>query len=186
MFGNNKCLVVAEKLTVNAYVHFQGFTTLSTQGIKDVMTGISANHFEVKAWEETQKDKKEDDHCSGRPRPVKQAKRSADDKRFLYFCTENRPPLYSQDFTQEELRELHEASEEHGEESKNGLKEHLCSMKYPTNPVVAFKRMREDAIDYYRVAVKRPRVSFQKDIMCTMLFHPQFTEEWKKFCAENL
>jgi hypothetical protein len=251
------------------------------------LASISAEHFEVNHWAEMKKKKKESDPNFGRPRPVRNAPRSMEEKRFLYLCKEDRPPLYSQGFTEEELCKLHEASDEHFEEFEKGLKrrfrtssesvdnkrsinlckedrpteeedyklheatgehfealkrrlkrrsktspesldkkrsknlckegspslcshdfseealcklndaldehklmkeliEYLKSREYHTSPELAFKKMREDAIEYYRSIDTLPRLSFHKDVMRTMIFHPQYTEKWAEFCARNL
>lgn len=186
LFGGNKCLVVAEKLSSNAHVHFQGYTSLSTQGVKDTIASISACHFVVKDWEESQKKRKEGDANPGRPRPVKAVKRTVDEKGFQYLCKEDRPPLYSQGFSQEEIVSLRKASDEHVDDLKNGLKEHLFKIEYPATPERALKRMRIDALEYYEKDAKRPRPMFQKDVLWAMWNHPQRDDAWKEFVAERI
>jgi len=186
LFGSNKCLVVAEKMESNAHVHFQGYTSHSDRKLEDIKNDMSDWHFSVKSWEAEKKRAKEGDKIRGRPRPVKGCQKEIDEKGFQYLCKENRPPLFSQGFTQEDLMALRKASDEHVQQLKTGLKEHLHAISYDKLPERALKRMRLDALEYYEKEDKRPRPSFQKDVLWTMWSHPQRDDAWKEFVSERI
>lgn len=186
LFGSNKCLVVAEKMECNAHVHFQGYTDHSDRKLEDIKNDMSDWHFSVKAWEAEKKRAKEGDKIRGRPRPVKSSQKEIDEKGFQYLCKEDRPPLYSQGFTQDDLLALRKASDEHVQQLKNGLKEHLHKIIFDKKPEPAFESMRLEACEYYEREAKRPRPSFQKDVLWTMWSHPQRDDAWKTFVSSKL
>jgi len=172
LFGNNKCLVVAEKLSVNAHVHFQGYTDLSEREFQKAMTTLAATHFERKV--------------KANGRPVKRSRRAVDEIGFQYLCKEDRPPLYQQGFTEEELEALRHASQAHVEELKNGLGDYLQDQRYPEDPARALTQMRLDALKYYDDGGRRPGPRFQKDVLWIMYKHPQSNETWKLFVSERI
>lgn len=172
LFGGNQCLVVAEKLATNAHVHFQGYTDLGPREFEKAITDLAATHYS----------KKVNSAC----RPVKRAKRSVDEIGFQYLCKEERPPLYSQGFTELELQALRDASDQHVDELKHGLGDYLADRMYDSEPVRAFNRMRLDALQYYSENDRRPSPRFQKDVLWVMYKHRQSTEEWKIFVSERI
>lgn len=172
LFGHGKCLVVAEKISTNAHVHFQGITDLSHRQFEKAITELAATH-----WEKVLKP-------SGRP--VKRARRDIDEKGFQYLCKEDRPPLYSQGFTEEELQALRDASDAHVDELKHGLGDHLATFDYPADPQQALTKMRLDALEYYDGQDKRPGPRFQKDVLWIMYKHKQSSPAWKLFVSERI
>lgn len=172
LFQSNKCLCVAEKISTNAHVHFQGYTDLGEKKWEQEITSIAATHWS----------KKIKPNC----RPLRQHKRGPDEVGFQYMCKEGIDPLYSQGFEEGELASLKAKSDDYVEELKCGLKDHLHGKTYPSDPAAARKRMRMDALEYYHEGAKRPRPTFQKDVLWEMYRHPQSTQEWKEFCAEYI
>lgn len=188
-FGDEQCLIVAEKLSTNAHVHFQGYTNKTDRQIEDSITALARGHFEVKHYNEELKrwnDNEKKGKKPVRPRPVKMVRKEVDEKGFQYLCKEDRPPLFFRGFTPEQLSDLKKASDEHVEHLKSGLKDHLHSIKYDSQPERAFKRMRLDALEYYEKEEKRPRPAFQKDVLWTMWSHPQRDDAWKEFVSEKI
>jgi len=172
LFGANKCLVVAEKLATNAHVHFQGYTDWNDREFEKAMTNLAATHYSKKV--------------NPSSRPVKRAKRTVDETGFQYLCKEDRPPLYQQGFTEEELEALRFASQAHVDELKNGLGDNLDGQRYPEDPARAFTQMRLDALKYYDETDRRPSPRFQKDVLWIMYKHPQSSEAWKLFVSERI
>lgn len=186
LFGENKCLIVAEKLDCNAHVHMQGFTSLTDNSLEETITKLSSEHFQVRAWEAEKLRLKEGDKVRGRPRPIKRSRKEVDELGFQYLCKEDHPPLFMQGFTQDEIMSLRGKSAEHVDKLKNGLKEYLHAIEYPTTPERALKRMRLDALEYYEKEDKRPRPAFQKDVLWSMWNHPQRNDSWKEFVSERM
>lgn len=186
-FSGRKCIVQAEKLSTNAHVHFQGYTDMSDRRYEEEITKLSTSHFEFKVYQERVAAWKEGDEKPKRPRPVKRVKRTVDEKGFQYLCKEGTEPLYYCGFSPEELRQMKTASDEHVDEMKSGLKERLHKRTYPQNPPSeARKRMRLDALADYAANDKRPRPTFQKDILWIMYTHPQSDDAWKEFVADSI
>lgn len=190
IFGENKCLVQLEKLGSNSHVHFQGLTSLSERAIEDHINALSNEHFSVitfkKEFEKWSEIEGNPLKKPSRPRPVKMARRSVDDKGFQYLMKEGTMPMHSQHFTVDELNKLAQQSEEHVEELKNGMKEYIHARHYDQEPNKAFKRMRLDALEYYEETEKRPRPTFQKDVLWVMYQHGSSNVEWKEFVAERI
>lgn len=190
VFGENKCIVQLEKLGANAHVHFQGMTSLTERMMEDHLNALSNDHYAVvefkKAYEKWLEVEDNPLKKPSRPRPVKMARRSVDDKGFQYLMKEGTMPMYQQHFTVEELNKLAQKSDEHVEELKNGMKEYLHGRHYDPEPGRAFKRMRLDALEYYEETDKRPRPTFQKDVLWAMYQHPARDVAWKEFVAERI
>lgn len=172
LFGANKCLVVAEKLATNAHVHFQGFTDLGPREFEKAITDLAATHYSKKV--------------NSASRPVKRAKRTVDEIGFQYLCKEERPPLYSQGFTEDELQALRDASDQHVDELKHALSDYLADRVYDSDPLRAFDDMRMDALQYYIDTDRRIPPRFQKDVLGIMCRHRQATKEWKFFVASRI
>ena len=172
LFQDNKCLCVAEKISTNAHVHFQGYTDLPPRKWEEIITAIAATHWSKK--------------IKPNSRPLRQHKRAVDEVGFQYMCKEGGDPLYCQGFLEGEIASLKAKSDDMVDELKSGMKDHLHAKTYDSVPTAARKRMRMDALEYYAEGAKRPRPTFQKDVLWVMYTHPQSTQEWKEFVAESI
>jgi hypothetical protein len=126
LYGDNKALVVAEKLHVNAHIHFQGYTDLTEQSFRNKLGVLTKDHYMRRS-------------LPGQPKyPVKCVKREADDMGFQYLCKEDPPNvLYKNHFTDEDIEELHEASDLYTETLKDDLKTRLTTNEHLMNVVAS-------------------------------------------------
>lgn len=75
LFGDNKALIVAEKIHVNHHVHIQGMTTLSDDHYDKCVTQWTQDHYLRKA--------------DPKARPVRHVRaRTVDEGGFQYMCKE--------------------------------------------------------------------------------------------------
>lgn len=108
---DGRFLIMIEQLGTNPHVHFQGETKSSFVSYRNKFALLTAEHYA----------RKQDPNC----RPVKHSNKEITDKGFQYMCKEKnyaQHVLARRGFTDEDLDKLHEASEEHVDELKNGLK----------------------------------------------------------------
>lgn len=117
LFGQNKCLITAEKLDVNAHVHVQGLTDLAETYFEKKLTDATKDHYQRRIG------------ADGKTRrPVKRQRTGTDDIGFQYICKEDPVNvLYKSGFTDEDIKALHDASDAHVAEIKDGLRNHLSS-----------------------------------------------------------
>lgn len=171
-FGDGKCIAMAEKMTTNAHVHFQGECILSEDAFTKKMTELASTHFSKK------------EYPSGRP--LKRVKRTVDETGYQYLCKEGHAPIYSQGFGDEELRLLKEKSDAHVQELKCGLMEHVSSRTFSGSPEQVHQAIKEAAWDYYKATARRPGPRFQKDVLYAMGMHPQATRAWELYVMDRI
>lgn len=153
-----KYLCVAEKLDVNAHVHLQGFTCMGDKEWDKLCRDLLADHYKLQ---------------DPKARPIRHSRKEVTDKGFQYMCKEdpfgNKNILARNLFTDGELLELYEKSEEHVKELKEGLRDYLFQ-KVPLDedPAKLHAEYRLAGIDYYLEQDKMPPPNFQKHILWAM------------------
>jgi len=169
MFDGEKVLVVAEKLSSNAHVHFQGITSLAPRTFGDRMTDLAKTHFLTTLQPGS--------------RPVKRVRKEVTVTGFQYQMKEGNPPLYQRGFTEEELLELHKKSEDHVKKLKFNIKEEIWKIPgqyLKADPQVVFERtmlmiglkLREE---------KKSKTRFTRlDVIDGLLHHPDAPDELVK------
>lgn len=173
LFGPNKCLVVAEKLCTNAHVHFQGYCPHPEGTIEEFISDLANDHFSRKA----PKIKNKDTGKEVTPRPVKRARREVDEKGFQYMCKEDRPPLYQQGFTPEEVTELRAKADAVMLQYKKGLQEVVHGLELDLDPNANLLHMHVrivcECLDWYKSIGKFPPPGFQKKVVFLIYTHPK-------------
>lgn len=139
-FGANRCLLMLEKKGGD-HLHIQGMTDLSVKDFTHLQTELLTSvHYR----------KKED----AKTHPVKKRKREADEIGFQYMCKEleSSVVIFKQGFTDEDLEDLHAASNAHREELKSQLGEYITGSVNRGDgetPQVLHKRIARAAVRYY-------------------------------------
>lgn len=150
------CLVQREHVRTNAHVHMQGWTIKSDVAILKIRSDMASEHSLVLAWKEDRI--KNPDLKEGCPRPSSTKKAgTVTDRGFQYMCKENRPPIYVQCFTQEELNDMHANSNGVVEDLKmktadyvqDGIEQGLIDMSTDLQEIIG------QCFDYVYEAVKQ-------------------------------
>jgi len=106
-----KALVMAENLNkATGHVHLQGFTRRSARALKKIREDLHDQHS---LMEEFKRKRRKDPEYAASHKRLKlstELKKEPDQMGFQYMCKEVNVPLYSQGFTPEELKDLHENS----------------------------------------------------------------------------
>ena len=176
LYGTNKALVCAEKMDVNAHVHFQGYTDYADTTFRDRTTAATASHYMRKDITK---------------RPVRHVKRKLDETGFQYMCKEALPTiLYKHQFTDADITEMHEASNEHVQELKEGLRNHLVELDsikrlVPIEPGKCFKRAIVEAMLYYQAKGTMPPPNVRK-LTIWALFPLRTDEDWQYHFANMM
>lgn len=141
LFKSNKCLVMMEKKGGD-HCHIQGMmeTDMSNEQWRNEIAALAAMHY-----------RRKQDPSS---RPVKRRKTEADEVGFQYMAKElpSSVVVFKQGFEDGELEELYERSNEHRDELKAKLGEHLLSRIVRgscESPRDLHKRMCSAALCYY-------------------------------------
>lgn len=113
LFDGEQVLVQEEKVSTNHHVHFQGYTSLAPRTFGERMTELAATHYLKQK-------------CPG-SRPVKRARNGINIVGFQYLMKEGQRPLYQRGFTDEMLKELAAASQEHVKKLKSSAADILAS-----------------------------------------------------------
>lgn len=114
MYDGPRYLVMLEKISTNAHVHFQGETTYAERTFANKRQKLSATHFIRKLKPSS--------------RPVKGKKEPATELGFQYVCKELNEPLAYKGFTLDELEEMHDNSNMHVKEKKEKMKDYVKEM----------------------------------------------------------
>jgi len=186
LFGPNKCLVVAEKLCTNAHVHFQGYCPHPDGTVEEFISDLANDHFVRKA----PKVKNPETGKEICPRPVKRARRDVDEKGFQYMCKEDRPPLYVQGFTDQELTDLRANANAVMLQYKKGLEEVVHSLELDLAPDANLLHMHTrilvECADWYKSIGKRPGPGFQKQVTWCIFTHPKANKRIRESFAHKL
>lgn len=142
LFGDNRCLVIVEKKG-GEHAHVQGVLEqeLSDWDWRQVCKNISNQHYK----------RKSNPNCA----PVKKRRVEADDSGFQYMCKElpTSTVIYKQGFSDEDLQELYEQSNEYREELQCKLGEYIVEKIGPNTtgwtPSELHKRVCYYAFQYY-------------------------------------
>jgi len=179
LFGSGKCLAMLEdkKGKIKApHVHIQGETTMNEVDLRAFIKELGDQHYERSL------NKRHD------ARPVKRRTVEADDKGFQYMCKEDgREVLYKQVLTDQDMEDMHEASELHMDEVKNGLRDHLW-LRCPkeTSPPALHLMMRRLALAWYCDQDKFTPPNFQKLVLHAMAKCPWVTPDIFDYVAERI
>ena len=173
LFGSSRYLVVAEKLSQNAHVHWQGETYMSPTDWKRAKSSLSAKHFQRLL----------DPHA----RPLKESDKPVDDNGFQYMLKEPKHVILAQNgFTSEEIDHLVFKSNEHREVVKNGLRDTLFKLQVSGSPEGVHLALRRAGTRYFSDEGRRPGPRYQKDILWIMHEHPAGCDEWKDYVADRI
>jgi hypothetical protein len=174
LYGDNKYLCVAEKMSVNAHVHFQGVTNLTTREYDDLFTELTCEHY-------LKRDNK-------KARPVRHVRAGdVDELGFQYMCKENPPNILARNqFEDEDIQALHEASEEHVQELKCGLKRKLHELDPEPTPQDLHRKYRMEGLAYYEASDKMPPPNFQKLVLWAMYTSPGASRATKEYVSERI
>lgn len=174
VYGENQCLCVAEKLETNAHVHFQGLTNLGKERYDDLFAEYTQNHFirRVKPG----------------ARPVRHVRSgNVDEVGFQYMCKESPPNvLYKNGFTEQDIEDMHQASEEHVEEVKSGMKRKLHEMEFTGTPEYVHEEMQVAALKYFISENKFTPPNFQKQVLYAMATKPGVTDAEFRYVAKRI
>lgn len=173
LYGDGKLIVAAEHLKSNAHVHFHGDSQLSAKDWK----------VEFKAFKDAHPIKK----IPGAEnlRPTKEATKGLDETGYQYVAKEKHQ-LYSQGVSEEEMSSLRDASEEHFQKLKNGMKNHIHTRHYEGAAADVFRQIGNDCIRYNRDNGISIRPQYRTDVYNTMLSHPDCNDEWMDFINSKL
>ena len=115
LFDGPRCLVVLEKLSSNAHVHFQGETYYAKRTFANKRAALAPLHFMRK--------------ISKTSRPVQRASK-CDELGFQYIVKEGEPKiLYVKGFTEEDINLMRYQSEEHVRKLKTTVKDWVNCME---------------------------------------------------------
>jgi len=167
IFDGPRILVVAEKMDVNAHVHFQGYTNLSRDTFDKRLTALAATHYK----------RKHNPKC----RPVLRHKRTCDERGFQYISKElddQRDPLFSRGFSDEELHALWSASTALVDKLKTGLGDYLKSKPFKgLTPKDIHLNLARHAADYLKENDIKGGRHTKYNILNAMLTHPDATPD---------
>lgn len=175
IFNGPRVLVIAEKMHINAHVHFQGETTLAPTTFGDKITALAAKHWRKK-------------ECPN-SRPVKRAKKEVNETGFQYVLKEEPAKiLYSRGFTDKELEELHEKALEHKDMYKKGLYEHLLAILVrPTDEgKEVYYRFFDEAHKWLKDNDRQIFRHTRMDILNAMASHPNTTVSMRRYVADHI
>lgn len=117
MFNGPRYLVMLEKISTNAHVHFQGETDYAERTFANMRQELSATHFIRK--------------LKPSARPVKGVNRPVTETGFQYICKELNEPLAVKGFTQLQLEDMWEKSEAHVQDKKEKIRDYVRDMEIP-------------------------------------------------------
>jgi hypothetical protein len=172
---SKRALVVLESLDKNAHTHFQGYTNLSEASFSKKLTELGNTHFK----------KKFKPSC----RPVLRHKRKCDELGFQYMCKElgdQRDPLYSKGFTDDDLHALWSSSEALRDTLKEGLGDFLKSKTLKgATPKEMYNNLLMHASDYLIANDKKIGRHTKYNVLNAMHTHPQATPEIRLFAVSH-
>lgn len=172
-----KILVVAEKLQVNAHVHFHGYSYYAEETFKKKAPAlIKPMHYTQKVGTPAYNKKK---------RPVQGMGMVATELGFQYLVKEPPnavAPLYQRGFTLEELMELHEKSQAYLKQLKFNIRDFITSMELPKGPKIKepsdiYKHVLTEVMWKLREEGKDKTRYTRSDIQNGLLHHPQASRE---------
>lgn len=181
LYGKNKCIVSAiedGKQGNKPHVHFIGYTDLNGYQWDTVKEKLSQDH-----------PKRDEVKADGTPRwgdriqPVREGDvQKVSELGFQYVMKTSNKPEYSQGFTEEELNELKDKSDDHVKKLKGGMKEHCHARNYTGTALQVADAIYNDCDGYSVENNIKPRPGcFQNDIVWIMRTHPDCDDEWKRF-----
>lgn len=153
-----KILVMAEHLNkATGHVHMQGVSSKTDRQVKRWREDFTHEHCLYKEFQRQQDNPDYKDYGRKRCRLIQTVdkRRPCNETGFQYMCKEFHPPLFSQGFTKDELKELHEKSEQHVEKKKMLVNEALD---------IIFKADKIMHHEFKRVADTREAEKFMKEI----------------------
>ena len=179
MFDGGRYLVMLEKLSTNAHVHFQGETTLAERTFQNKRQELSAQHFIRK--------------LKPSARPVKGVSRAVTEEGFQYICKEKTEPLAVKGFTEEELEVLRAGSERHVQDMKFRLRDYIKDYEIKAQEFYGddhdhsrlFYRMLLEADKQLQCMGKDPSRYTKRDVANGLREHPHCTESMILWLYKN-
>lgn len=173
LFDHYKCLIVVEKLDINAHVHVQGYTCYEDSTFREKVKALTRDHWAAKA---------------GKRINQKFKSAEADELGFQYMCKEGVDGvLYQQGFEPGELEELVKNSDAYVEEKKNSLKRHLHELDIDgLLPDLVHKRYKIEGARYYRDQEILPPPNFQKLVLNAMMTRKPYDEDRLSYVADRI
>lgn len=179
LFNGPKCLVMLEKLSTNAHVHFQGETSLAERTFQNKRGELSKQHFIKK--------------LNPGSRPVRAHHGKTDEIGFQYICKEDpvkNPPLYMKGFTMEDIHEMHRKSEEYREKMQMSVYEYVrddpeIKRQDYMNPKKLFNDTFLQIYKNLREEDKKVTRHTQKDIARGLCDHVNADDGFILWCMEN-
>lgn len=169
MFGDNKCIVAAEKMNANGHVHFHGYTDMNEGDWAKAYEKFNAQH-PVKIAAKA---------IGQGVNPTRKMKNPTE-LGFQYVCKEDHH-LFVQGITQEEIDAYRTASNEHVKKMKNGGKEHCHEKHYEGEPAEVYLKIARNLYDYNLANDLQNRPQAKRDAMHVMMSHPECTPAWHTF-----
>ena len=153
-----RVLVMAEHLNkATGHVHMQGVSSKTDRQVKRWREDLTHEHSLFKEFQRQKDNPDYKDYGRKRCRLIQTVdkRRPCNETGFQYICKELHAPLFSQGFTTEELKELHEKSDSYVDDKK---------MEISTALEAIFKRDINMKIDFQRLRTAEECEKFMKTI----------------------
>jgi len=177
-YGENKAIVSAVEhgQNNNPHVHFIGYSNMNEDDFVATKDELAEKH--------PKKTVLMDDGKTLRfpgCRPVRMGKKKVTELGFQYVMKTSAKPEASQGFTEAELEELKQKSDDHVEKLKSGAKDHCHARSYTGTPDEVHVKIHSDTIDFNKANGTALRPQIAMDTINTMLSHPQARDEWVRY-----
>lgn len=186
---DQKILVVGEKWKSNPHVHFQGYTLDAPRTFANKLSELAKRH--------ASRDPAHLNYRGPKTRPMSQGRGSVNVTGFQYMSKEPlsaHNPIYQKGFTQEELEELHAASNLHVEKVKFRVRDYLHEVltdahfqKADASDTPA-KKLYAEAL---RLVAKKLReenkgttMHTRRDIFNALILHPKCSDEMAAYLID--
>lgn len=195
-----KCLVMAEHLNkATGHVHLQGYTKRSERSLKKIREDIHSNHS---LMQEFKRKRARDPVYAAAHKRIKistELKNEPTETGFQYCCKEVNVPLYSQGFTDEELKYLHENSNAYVKAKKEAVHDILEEafekglLTYPDPKFTGFDDKMNILVQKARYVVVEARLKsgtrissryFKEDILNALVTNRRAQKEHKFHVAQ--
>lgn len=182
IYGENKCIVspVEKGKSGHNHVHFIGYCTLSLKEFQTKYEDFSMKH--------PQKFERNEDGKLRFPRiqPCRKSNKEVNELGFQYVMKTSAEPVYSQGFTEDELKDLKSKSDEHADQLKSGMKEHCHKRKYEGTPDEIYDEIAYDCVTYNGENGIAVRPQFKSDVNNVMNSHPDVNPLWRRYLSKRM
>lgn len=179
IFTTGRHLVVLHKgKNENPHWHFQGETEIPGKELDALIKEFCTNHSKYIK--------------SKAARPAKRVKGDVTELGYQYMLKEDPPIVVSQNgFTEEDISELHQKSQDHVDSLKNQLRDYLYEIEdrkpcHNYDPKEAHRRWRHRGIEYYINADKMPPPNFQKLLIWYMIKRFQDNRVFRNYLSSKI